>query len=100
MDVSRLSLNRLAGQVTQPNLPNFMAPAEGPQLHLATVTVVDLGRNECAVQLNDYLTPTIARVPVLGGDMPAVNDQVQLIQTGKTLAVLGRQSRPSGIVTF
>lgn len=100
MDVSRLSLNKLAGQVTQPNLPNFMAPSEGPQLHLATVTVVDLGRNECAVQLNDYLNRVIPRVPVLGGVMPAVGALVQLIQTGKSLAVLGEQSRPAGSVTF
>lgn len=46
----------------------------------------------------------MTRIPVLQAysvtDMPQPNDVVQLIQIGNTLAVLGRQYRPTGVVSF
>jgi hypothetical protein len=100
-DPSRLALNQLVNRARQPNLPAFLAPSDSPKLHLATVAVVDPGRNEVTVTLNEPIgDPTVRGVPVLGPDMPSVGDLVQMIQTGKSLAVLGRQYRPAGSVTF
>lgn len=102
MDVSRIALNKLAGQVTQPGLPNFMAPDPMPQLQMATVTGKDRGRNEVSVILNDVGSPAVTRVPVFGGTTDGLqeDDVVQLISIGNTLGVLARQYRPSGIVVF
>lgn len=100
-DPSRLALTQLVQRTRQPNLPAFLTPSDSLQLHLATVTVVDPGRNEVTVALNEPVgDPVVRRVPVLGLAMPSVGDLVQLIQTGKSLAVLGRQYRPAGVVTF
>lgn len=100
-DPSRLALNQLVDRSRQPNLPAFLSPTSPPVLHLATVAVVDLGRNEVTVTLNEPVgNPTVPGVPVLGSSMPSVGDSVQLVQTGRSLSVLGRQSRPAGVVTF
>lgn len=54
--------------------------------------------------VNDPNGTVLPRIPVLQmSGSPYVPQQghvVQLLQIGNTLAVLGRQNRPSGIVTF
>lgn len=103
-DPSRIALTQLVQRTRQPNLPAFVTPPEAPMQHLATVTVVDPGRNEVTVMLNDYLNPEVSRVPVRQQgdsiDMPTVGDVVQVEYVGKSMQVVGRQKRPAGVVVF
>lgn len=104
MDVSRIAINKMVGQARQPNTPNFVPAPDTESMHLATVTKIDPGRNEIAVTLNEFGPPTASGVPVRqqGGvlTMPAVGDVVQLRYSGKGLEMVGRQVRPTGVVTF
>lgn len=101
---SRINVNRLVSQLARPNAPAFLTPTDQFQMHLAVIDSHDAGRNESTAVLNDFGNPTLSRIPVLqaysNADMPQAGDIVQLIQIGQTLAVLGRQYRPTGVVSF
>lgn len=101
----RININRLASQILRPGQPAFLPPADETHFHVATINSHDLGRNESTVTLNDPNGTVLDRVPVLQMSttdpyVPASGDVVQLMQIGNTVSVLGRQSRPSGVVTF
>ena len=89
----------------RPGQPAHLPPADETGFHIATVQSHDLGRNESTIVMNDPNGTVLTRVPVLQSStsspyVPAQGDVVQLIQVGNSLAVLGRQYRPSGVVTF
>lgn len=102
--MSRINVNRLASQMLRPGQPAFLPPADEMQVHLATINSHDLGRNESTATLNDPNQTKLPGMPVLqmSGNpyVPQQGHVVQLLQIGNTLAVLGRQNRPSGVVSF
>jgi hypothetical protein len=101
--MSRINMNRLASQLLRPGQPAFLPPADELQVHIATIGRVDAGRNQVAATLNDPNGTVLPGIPVLQTGSPYVPQQghvVQLLQIGNTMAVLGRQYRPSGIVSF
>jgi len=102
--MSRININRLASQMLRPGQPAFLPPADEMAVHLATIDSHDAGRNEATAILNGYGNQPLDRIPVLQMSsspyVPAQGDVVQLLQIGNTLAVLGRQYRPTGIVAF
>jgi len=99
--MSRINVNRLASQMLRPGQPAFLPPADEMAMHLATIDSHDAGRNEATAVLNGQ---PLDRIPVLqmcgSPYVPRQGDVVQLLQIGNTLAVLSRQYRPSGIVSF
>lgn len=102
--MSRININRLASEMRRPGQPAFLPPADELQVHLATIDSHDAGRNEATALLNRPGNQSLDRIPVLQtSSSPYVPQQghvVQLLQIGNTVAVLGRQNRPSGVVTF
>lgn len=103
---SRINVNRLASQIRRPNAPAMLPAADGMHLHLAVINSHNPSRNESNATFNTPGTPTLGGIPVLqmyntaAGINPQPGDVVQVIQIGNTVAVLGMQLRPSGIVTF
>lgn len=102
--VSRINANRLASQMLRPGQPPFLPPADELQMHLATIDTHDAGRNESIAVLNDPNGTVLPRIPVLQmSDSPYIphpGHVVQLLQIGNTVAVMGRQNRPAGVVSF
>jgi hypothetical protein len=102
--VSRINVNRLASQILRPGQPAFLPPADEMQMHLATIDSHDAGRNEATVIRNAPGGQRLPRIPVLQTSgspyVPQQGHVVQLLQIGNTVAVLGRQNRPPGVVTF